>query len=98
MNHKNFMTQRLTPLGINEAVKFSENGRMYATDAGAFLVLRPANGEEATYANGAEPLVLQRQMRRLLMQLMLAVLLMVEVMKELLANDQTRQVTLMVLT
>ncbi|MDC1436898.1 VOC family protein [Gammaproteobacteria bacterium] len=47
-----FYDAALTPLGINEAVKFSENGRMYATDAGAFLVLRPANGEEATYANG----------------------------------------------
>ena len=42
----------LSPLGISEAVKFSENGRMYITDAGAFLVLLPANGEEATYANG----------------------------------------------
>ncbi len=42
----------LTPLGIKSAGKFSENACMYNTDAGAFLVLLPANGEEATYANG----------------------------------------------
>src|SRR6056300_1799000 len=49
---QSFYDAALAPLGINSAVKFSENGCLYSTDAGSFLVLKPANGEEATYANG----------------------------------------------
>tara|TARA_R110000772_G_scaffold57890_5_gene131005 strand:- start:767 stop:1153 length:387 start_codon:yes stop_codon:yes gene_type:complete len=42
----------LTPLGIKSAGKYSETACMYNTDAGAFLVLKPANGGEACHANG----------------------------------------------
>ena len=47
-----FYDATFSPLGIQSAGKFSENGCMYSTDAGAFLVLKPINGVEATHANG----------------------------------------------
>jgi catechol 2,3-dioxygenase-like lactoylglutathione lyase family enzyme len=47
-----FYDAALTPLGVQSAGKISENACMYSSDAGTFLVLKPADGNAATHANG----------------------------------------------
>jgi catechol 2,3-dioxygenase-like lactoylglutathione lyase family enzyme len=42
----------LNPLGINNMGPMGENGTLYGASAPEFLVLKPANGQPATYANG----------------------------------------------
>lgn len=49
---KEFYDAVLGSLGAGEGNMFGENGCMYSHDGGTFLVLRPSNGEPATYANG----------------------------------------------
>ncbi len=49
---KAFYDAVLGSIGAPNGTMFGENGCMYSTDAGAFLVLKPINGEEATHANG----------------------------------------------
>ncbi len=49
---KVFYDALLGALGAAEGNMFGENGCMYSHNDGTFLVLKPANGEPATHANG----------------------------------------------
>jgi catechol 2,3-dioxygenase-like lactoylglutathione lyase family enzyme len=42
----------LSPLGIQSAGPISERACMYSGENGTLLVMKPFNGEEASYANG----------------------------------------------
>ena len=49
---KAFYDAVLGAIGVPEGNTFADRGCMYQTDSGAFLVLKPADGNAATHANG----------------------------------------------
>ncbi|MEP7350282.1 MAG: VOC family protein [Sphingorhabdus sp.] len=49
---KGFYDAALGTLDINNLGPLGENGFLYGKEAPEFLVLKPANGEPATFANG----------------------------------------------
>ncbi|MFL2840526.1 MAG: VOC family protein [Pseudohongiellaceae bacterium] len=49
---KEFYDAVLGSLGIENGKVLGDRGCMYSHDGGNFLVLKPSNGEAATYANG----------------------------------------------
>jgi catechol 2,3-dioxygenase-like lactoylglutathione lyase family enzyme len=49
---KAFYDAALSPLGIHSVGQVNERTCVYATETGKLLVMTPANGEAATYANG----------------------------------------------
>ncbi|MDG2090603.1 MAG: VOC family protein [Gammaproteobacteria bacterium] len=49
---KTFYDAVLGSIGVEGGTLFGDNGCMYSHNGGTFLVLKPANGESATHANG----------------------------------------------
>lgn len=49
---KAFYDAVLGSIGVENGAMYSENACVYEANGGTFLVLKPANGEPATYANG----------------------------------------------
>ena len=49
---KAFYDAALNALGLNNLGPFNDTGYLYGTDAPAFILTKPANGEPACHANG----------------------------------------------
>ena len=49
---KAFYDAALTPLGVNSIGIMGDRVAIYATETGKLLVMKPANGEAATFSNG----------------------------------------------